>query len=172
MDAILAELSDLFAKLPADIIPNAVHTLCRHDRIFVYAAGRSGLMLKAFAMRLAQMGKTVYVVGETVTPALEQGDLLVLASASGATQSVCRYAQIANTIGADLLVISANADSSLSQIHAADILLPASSKNTAAGSAQIMGSLFEQALLLLCDGIIAAYPCDRAQMRSRHANLE
>lgn len=39
------------------------------DRVFVAGAGRSLLMVKAFAMRLMHIGKPVYAVRETVTPA-------------------------------------------------------------------------------------------------------
>ena len=41
-------------------------------------------------MRLMQMGYISYVVGETITPALKEGDLLIVASASGETNSVCQ----------------------------------------------------------------------------------
>lgn len=172
MNTILSELTGVFHQLPADALQEAAEIVGQHNRIFVYGAGRSGLMLKAFAMRLAQMGKNVYVVGETVTPALEQGDLLFLASASGSTQSTCRYAKIAADLGADLFLISANENSPLSQIHPIQLLLSTSTKNRASGSAQVMGSLFEQSLLLLCDGIIAALPHSGDAMRRRHANLE
>ena len=172
MEIILHELTTLFKNVPAESISGAAEAICSHNRIFVYGAGRSGLMLKAFAMRLAQAGKTAYVVGETVTPALEEGDLLVLASASGSTASVCRFAGIAKEIGADLLIISAKADSALSGIHPVDILLPAPDKEDPSGSRQVMGSLFEQALLLLCDQIISLSPFSKEHMRRHHANLE
>ena len=172
MEIILDELTRLFKNVPENDISKAAATIHAHARIFVYGAGRSGLMLKAFAMRLAQAGKTAYVVGETVTPALEAGDLLVLASASGSTESVCRFARIAKEIGADTLIISAKTDSALSRIRPVDLLLPASDKQNPAGSSQVMGSLFEQALLLMCDKIISVSPYSKNQMQQRHANLE
>ena len=36
-------------------------------------AGRSGLVAKAFAMRLMHLGLEAFVVGETITPALNKG---------------------------------------------------------------------------------------------------
>ena len=52
--------------------------MIRKDRrIFVAGEGRSGFSAKGFAMRLMHLGYTVYVVGETITPALREGDLLV-----------------------------------------------------------------------------------------------
>ena len=47
------------------------------SRIFVAGAGRSGLCIRAAGMRLMQMGKSTYIVGETITPSIQAGDLLV-----------------------------------------------------------------------------------------------
>ena len=73
-------------KLADQINPKEVETLIHEiktaKRIFVMAAGRSGLALKMAAMRFMHLGYTVYVVGETVTPAILEGDLLLVASGS------------------------------------------------------------------------------------------
>lgn len=171
MHSILSELKAVFEALPEASIQNAAQAIQSHNRIFVYAAGRSGLMLKAFAMRLAQMGRSVYVVGETVTPAIEEEDLLIVASASGTTHSTCHYAKCAKEAGANIFVITANTHSPLTEISPANVILPTPSKDSA-GSRQIMGSLFEQALLLFWDAVVAVCPRDTAAMRQRHANLE
>lgn len=169
---IIRELQDVFAQLPQDAEERAVQSILSHRRIFVCAAGRSGLMLKAFAMRLAQLGMTAYVAGETVTPAIGRGDLLFLASASGTTYSVCHNAETARKAGADLFIITATLSSSLTAIHPADVYLPCGSKDNQHSSTQYLGSLFEQALLIFCDGIVQNIPGNREEMRQRHANLE
>ena len=43
-------------------------------------AGRSALALKMVAMRLRHLGLDAYVAGETISPALGEGDLLLVAS--------------------------------------------------------------------------------------------
>jgi len=45
-------------------------------KILVVGAGRSGLVGKAFAMRLMHLGFNIYVMGETITPAFGVGDLV------------------------------------------------------------------------------------------------
>ena len=50
------------------------------QRIYVMGAGRSGLVAKGFAMRLMHLGLQSYVVGETITPALRKGDVIVVFS--------------------------------------------------------------------------------------------
>ena len=86
LNIILQELKQTAESIPADAIRRCADKIAAHERIFVYGAGRSGLMLKALAMRLMQLGKTVYVVGETITPSIQKGDLLIVASASGTKQ--------------------------------------------------------------------------------------
>jgi len=166
-------LLDVFRQLPEDSAERAAGIINAHPRIFVYGAGRSGLMLKAFAMRLAQAGRMVYVVGETVTPAIGENDLLLLASASGNTSSVCRYAKIAKDAGADLLILTASLHSELIGIAGtADVYFRTPTKEDGTNAASLMGTLFEQAVLLFCDQVILCLDEDATEMRKRHTNLE
>ena len=71
---IAEELITALESLQQKDVEKAAQSILSHERVFVGAAGRSGLMLKAFAMRLMQMGKTVYAIGETVTPAVREGE--------------------------------------------------------------------------------------------------
>ncbi|MGL5748259.1 MAG: SIS domain-containing protein, partial [Weissella cibaria] len=72
------------------------------ERIFLAGAGRSGLALKSFAMRLTQLGKQAFVVGETTTPAITASDLLVIASSSGETTQLVQFAATASEVGATI----------------------------------------------------------------------
>ena len=63
------------------------------QRIYVMGAGRSGLVAKGFAMRLMHLGLQSYVVGETITPALRKGDVIVIFSGSGRTKTVADIAE-------------------------------------------------------------------------------
>ena len=174
-ETILNELNALFSALDDGAAARTAEAVSAHPRVFVCGAGRSGLMLRAFAMRLAQMGKTVFVAGETVTPAIGPGDLLVTASASGTTGGVVRNAEIARGAGADLLVLTASPDAPLGRLATCGlVVLPAATKDRAGSSAQVMGSLFEQALLLFCDTVTARLtaPGSAGDLRARHANLE
>lgn len=167
----ISKLKALFEAMEEDGAERLARWVLDHKRVFVYGAGRSGLMLKAFAMRLSQAGLTVYAVGESITPAIGPGDLLVTASASGTTASVVRCAQTAKAEGADVFVITATCDTPLLEVSNASVLLDAPSKNDA-DSPVIMGTLFEQALLCFCDFSVETMRPDAAQMRKRHANLE
>jgi 6-phospho-3-hexuloisomerase len=49
------------------------------------------------AMRFMHLGYTVFIVGETNTPAILEGDLLLVASGSGTTSSVVSSAEKAKS---------------------------------------------------------------------------
>ena len=166
-----APLERVFGELSRDALDQTVRAIESHARVFVYGAGRSGLMIKAFAMRLAQMGRTVFAVGEVVTPAIEGGDLLLLASASGETASVLRCAETARAVGATVYALTASGFSTLLSLSDGAVRLVAPTKDQMSASS-LMGTLFEESVLLFGDAVINALGGDPAQMRARHANLE
>lgn len=172
LNGILQELQQASAAIPEEAVLRCAKKINAHERVFVCGAGRSGLMLKALAMRLMQIGKTVYVVGETITPSIQKGDLLIAASASGTTHSVCHFAQEAQRMQADVLVITAEKESELARISAPDVIIPAPTKHNLAASGQLMGSLFEQMVLLFSDAVTMALAGERETLARNHANLE
>ncbi|MGZ7133455.1 MAG: SIS domain-containing protein, partial [Halobacteriota archaeon] len=97
-------------------------------RLFVMGAGRSGLVVKGFAMRLMHLGFNVYVVGETVTPAVETGDLLIVISGSGETKSINEMSALAKAKGTRLAAVTSNRDSTLGTISDAIVVVKGRTK--------------------------------------------
>lgn len=171
------ELKHASAQVTGRQLDRFMEQIDTHDRIFVYGTGRSGLMLKALAMRLMQMGYCAYVVGETTTPSVEKGDLLIVASASGETQSVCNAADNGKKQGADVIVITGSHESSMSKNHEPLIRIDAATKFAESeASIQPLGSLFEQMLLMVFDALILKMSRknekSNSQMAKRHASIE
>lgn len=168
----LAEQVDLGAA--AAIIPLIQHA----ERVFVVGAGRTGLALQAAAMRLMHLGLTVFVVGETTTPAIRKGDLLLAGSGSGTTSTIVKAAEKAVAAGANVVAISTTTDSPLAALATQVVVLPAAQKQDHGGtiSQQYAGSLFEQSVLLLTDAIFqtlwALDGTPAEELWKRHANLE
>ncbi|CUH94923.1 hypothetical protein P22_0992 [Propionispora sp. 2/2-37] len=172
----LEQTLERVAQKPTEVLTEAI---LQANRIFLAGAGRSGLMARAFAMRLMHMGFTVSVVGETVTPALGRQDLLLLASGSGETGSLVSMANKCKAIQAKLAVITIVPQSTIGRMADVVIEIPASIKENNGGnrtSLQPMGSLFEQTLLLLTDTVILKLmelrKIQADAMFGRHANLE
>lgn len=174
---IINELNQSVKTLSDDDIIDLIQKIQQHKRIFVYGTGRSGLMLKAFAMRLMQLGLNSFVVGETTTPSVQKGDLLILASASGETESVNIMAKSAHNKGIDLAIICASDTSTLAKLQTPNILLQSGTKfNQSPVSQQPLGSLFEQMLLIIFDTVILVMGKEQNEsnndMAQRHASLE
>lgn len=167
----------------ANTNPNEILGLCQElknaKRIFVTGEGRSGLMGKAFAMRLMHSGFTVYVVGETITPNIEFGDLLVAISGSGETQGTSEMAIKARGAGARVAVVTTNINSKLANAADHILLLPAATKYRMNGemeTIQPLGSLFDQSVHLVMDTailcLIELTSGSKDEFGKRHANLE
>jgi len=181
IDAILEEMHRTLDGVSPDGLEHLTEAILQADRLYVAGGGRSGLMARALAMRLMHLGLITYVVGETTTPAIQSGDLLLACSASGETQVTVLVSEVARAAGARVFAVTATPDSPMARQADRTIIIPAPSKRTgprpdAEPSAQYGGSLFEQALLVLLDAVSAEIgrrlgrgPQDLA---SRHANLE
>ncbi len=148
-----------------DIVVSAKH-------VFVYGVGRSGLAARAFAMRLVQLGIDCYFIGETITPVVRDGDAVLIVSNTGATMSAIQVANIARRVGAKVVSVTGVRGSKLS--HASNVVLLLQS-NGGADQARLapLGTLFEDACLILLDGIVAQVMerlrQTEADMRARHA---
>lgn len=174
-------------ELKDDQIREVIDHLLSARKIFVMGAGRSGLVGRAFAMRLMHLGLRVFVVGETITPAVERGDLLVVISGSGETQSVVDLAKVGKHLGAKMVSITSNPKSKAAK-HA-DVLIVLGEKVEADEmdylerqvrgthrSLAPLGTLFEITSMVFLDGIIAALmeitKKRERDLKLRHATLE
>ncbi len=160
------------------------------ERIYVMGAGRSGLVAKAFAMRLMHLGFTAFVVGETITPAMRPNDLLVIFSGSGQTKTIADIARSGKEIGGRIALITANHESRIGRM--ADVIVTMESqrddvRDETAGyevrqmtgehrSFAPLGTLFETAAMVFADGCISRLmeisKIDEEQLKDRHANIE
>ena len=178
---ILQELENTITQVDPAETGAVVDAVLQAKRVFVAAAGRSFLMIRGFAMRLMHMGFEAYVVGETVTPAINSEDLLVIASGSGETGTLQVIAKKAKKIGAKLAVITINPDSSIGREADYVIRIPAVSPKDAkvsGASVQPGANTFEQSVLLVGDAMVIEIigirdiKDENGVLMSRHANLE
>ena len=88
IEAIIQNIHQAEEFLTEDSINEFMEIILSSNNIFVTGAGRSGLAAKAFAMRLMHLGLISYVVGETISPAIYEGDCILAISGSGETNTV------------------------------------------------------------------------------------
>ena len=146
-------------------------------RIFCDGLGRSGLCCKGFAMRLMHLGLTSYYVGETVTPSVRPGDLLLVCSGSGNSEALVSHARKAKANGARLAVVTGKRESTLGMLADVCIVIASPGKDETDGEIILpMGSLFEGASSLFFENMVLALMQKLGEtsgtMFERHANLE
>lgn len=172
---ILRSVDAVLAGGDAADIRRLIGAIDAAPRIFIGGAGRSALAARFFAMRLMHCGYTVFVVGEIVTPSLAAGDLLIVLSGSGATETLLPIARKAAGIGARIALVTSRPQSPLAEIATVRVLLGAD------GSAQSrpglpMGTVFELSALVFLESvvfdIVTAKGLREEDLRARHANLE
>ncbi len=180
LGAVIEELRGTLAKAEESAVSELLERITAANRLFLAGTGRSGFMVRSFAVRLVHLGFTTYVAGETVTPNLEASDLLILGSGSGETASLRGMAEKARKLGAPIALITAYPQSSIGRLADLVVTLPAPTPKAgpaqAVSSIQPMGTLFEQSLLLLLD-LVVLLLMERKNigpesMFARHANLE
>ena len=180
VDAILADVGRTLRQVDADEVEALLAALLAAERVFLAGKGRTGLQMRAFAMRLMHLGLSVHVVDDVTTPAIGAGDLLLIGSSSGRTGSLLRYVETVSASGARLATLTGNLDSPIAAAAHCRVYIPATNfkagGSNSAGTVLVMGSLFEHCLGLVCDLLIirlkAALGVDEARMNARHANLE
>ncbi len=177
---ILEELARNSAHVDDAQLSAAVGEIRQANHIFVAGAGRSGVAIRAFANRLLHLGKSVSMVGEISSPHSHAGDLLIIGSGSGQTESLVALARKAHDAGVRIVLITMDDQSTIAQLAQVTVVLPGVSPKlrtaTAITSVQPMGSAFEQISLLTYDAMILELMDQLEQtsqsMFPRHADLE
>jgi 6-phospho-3-hexuloisomerase len=175
LKVITDKISDILAATD-DSYDKKLIELCEGaKRIFVAGAGRSGLVSRFFAMRLMHAGYEVYVVGEIVTPSIRQGDLFLVLSGSGETETMLAFTKAAKKQGAKIALISTKASSTIGDM--ADVTFQIGKPDLYSKvTAMPMGTTFELSTLLFLESTIAHVIHEKGipeeEMRTRHANLE
>lgn len=173
LDSISAATSAML-NVPSDRIEALLRSLEPAQRVFLYGRGRSGFVARAFAVRLMHLGFQTFVVGETITAPVQKEDVVILVSGSGQTYPVVMTAELGRKMGARVVSVTSNVDSEIARLsHVVIPLVPPQGDH---GSYAPLGTLFETAAWLFCDGIVALLKEQRGEsesaMRERHATLE
>lgn len=173
------EVTSVLKKVEEKEMKQLAQKIHHKSRLFIAGTGRSGLVGKIFAMRLMHSGYNVYVVGETITPAIEKEDLFLVISGSGNTSSLHVYAKKAKDAGADISLVTTNNESSIAEIADNKVIISAATKLEGIKKNQTiqpMGNQFDQSAHLLLDAILVYlnkyFYKDNNKLINRHANLE
>ena len=182
-DNILDELKEWLYSVSDEEVNKLISQIAISRNIVGYGAGRMGLSLKAFIMRLNHLNKRAYYYTDTSIPYVGKEDLYIFVSGSGKTRTVLRLAEIAKEKGCKIASIVGDKDSPLAKLSDTVVAfkscnggLNSEDNSNKISSIQIMSTLNEQGIYLLCDLIAKRY-CDIAtldinELRENHNNVE
>ena len=175
IEAIIDNIHQAEEYLVAEDIDEFLDIIVSANNVFVTGAGRSGLAAKAFAMRLMHLGLSAYVVGETISPAIYEGDCILAISGSGETNTITSAAKISKNRGAKVLALTSFPESTLGKLADALVIVKGRTK-VEADDENYLGTAFELTSLVFLDGMVSELMEKMGQtekdLKSRHAVLE
>jgi len=185
---ILKSIEDIDERQVERFLDELVRIYREKRKILVMGAGRSGLVGKAFAMRLLHLGFNSYVLGDTIVPSVSEGDLVIAISGSGRTRLIVTAAEAAKKVNAVVAAITTYPDSPLGFISDIVVRIPGRTKTSRMDdyfARQILGiheplaplgTLFEDTAMVFLDGVVyglmVRLGVTEEYMRNMHANIE
>ncbi len=191
-DSIIDSVRDAMNAIPSERVDKVLKLLLeahsKGKKVMIIGVGRSGLVGRAFAMRLMHLDFQVHVVGETITPALGSGDILFAISGSGSTTFVVAAAEIAKKVGAKIIAVTSFPNSKLGKLANFSIIIKGRIRAATYRdyfSRQILGdheplaplgTRFEVSAAVFLDSLIVelmeALGKTETEMKARHATIE
>jgi 6-phospho-3-hexuloisomerase len=176
---ILQEIQTVLSKVDNNQAENLINEILQAQKIVVCGAGRVGMAIRGFGMRLGHLGLKAYTLGDSTVPGIGEGDLLIVASGSGETQTIYDLVSIASKNKSRIAAITGNPDSRIGQLADVVVKISAPSKTKAVDnfkSVQPMTTLNEQCLGLFFDAVSLKLMDKMGEshdtMWARHSNLE
>ena len=170
------KLQDILRDVNSGDIDNVNALFFEAHRIFVYGAGRSGHVAKAFAIRLVHLGFQTFVIGETITAPVQKGDMVLIISGSVETIPAVMTAEIAHNIGAKVVSFTGKSKSGIAKYADITLFISANCDDVERKMLAPLGTLFEASVWILLDGLVADLMEGKHEtedtMRKRHATLE
>ena len=188
IEEIVDNVMAVSAEIDEKKVNEMMDILTSSKNVFLLGQGRSGLVARAFAMRLMHLGISVYVVGETITPAIGEEDCLLAISGSGETSYIISTAMIAKKRGAKLVAVTSYEKSTLGTIS--DLIMHIKGRTKVDSeknyikrqmngkhlSLSPLGTLFEVSTLIFLDALIAQLMDKMGKteddLKKRHTVLE
>jgi 6-phospho-3-hexuloisomerase len=179
INLILKEIELVLSQVSQKDSDELINTILTSNKIVVCGAGRVGMAIRGFGMRLGHFGLNAFTIGDSTVPSIGQGDLLIVASGSGETQTIYDLVTIASKNGATIAAVTGNPESRIAKLSNVKVIINAPSKTKAVEgivSMQPMTTLNEQSLGIFFDALVLKM-MDRVNethetMWARHSNLE
>lgn len=122
---LLDEVAGVLSRMPAGVITGIADEIDAARHVVFHSAGRNGLMLRAFVMRLYHLGLDAHMVGDMATPPVGPGDLLLVNASTGDIPSGLAHIEAAVATRAWVCVFTAAPGGAASMLGDRSFVLPA-----------------------------------------------
>lgn len=180
-----ADVEKTCEELSEEEIEQVISLISSASAVFVAGIGHSNLIAQILTMKLNHLGKRAYQVFDIVNPPFGPGDLLVVVSQSGETDTLLALARKAKVLGGTVLTFTSRPSSTLA--HLSDGVFKIGVKHEEVGFRQLVkigdvrhgnlsGALFGFALYVIIYTLVSIL-MDRwgesaESFDARHANLQ
>ena len=179
IEIILHEIKSVLSQIDEKQVEVLMDEILKAEKIVVCGAGRVGMAIRGFGMRLGHLGLQAYTLGDSTVPGIGEGDLLIVASGSGETQTIFDLVSIAKRNKSKIVAVTGNPESRIGLLADSFVKITAPSKTKAVDnfiSVQPMTTLNEQCLGLFFDAVCLKLMERMGEthdtMWARHSNLE
>lgn len=173
-DVIAKEDMEMFLNIDIAELEAITKAIIEAKRIFVAGWGRAGNCVKILSMNCSQMGLKTHIVGDNSTPSIHEGDLLVIGSGKGTTETMVEIAKQCKEHGAKLALITAAKESTIGDM--ADMVVHIPRKEFDPDGVPMARGSYYQVLVMTVD-LIMAYVMQDLGLKGEvigfyHNNLE
>lgn len=181
---ILNEIKQVLDSINEEEVDKLIQAIMHADKVVGYGAGRMGLSLKAFMMRLNHLGIQAHYIDDTYIPPLTQYDLFIVSSGSGETKMVKTFMEeVIKKTGCPTAIITGDAYSSMGKMADYKVIfkpcnggLNSEDSSNKIDSIQLMSTLNEQATYILFDIVVKKLAdelkLDTEKTKRNHFNVE
>jgi 6-phospho-3-hexuloisomerase len=176
---VLGEVAQVLSTIDEREVNKLTTSILQARNIVLVGAGRVGLAVRGFAMRLGHLGLQSHMVGDATVPSIGEGDLFLVASGSGETQTIYDLVVIAKKSNARVALMTGNPASRMGALADIIVKIEAPSKTKSVSnivSLQPMTTLNEQCLGIFFDAVVLRLMEEMKEthdtMWARHSSLE
>ncbi|MFX1518054.1 MAG: 6-phospho-3-hexuloisomerase [Promethearchaeota archaeon] len=154
VEEIISHLEEFLQELKdEEVIDICIEIILNARKIFIYGAGRSGMVGKMCTQRLMHLSLPSYFLSETLTPRFTPNDCLIVISGSGETLTPVSISKGAKEIGGKIIALTANPHSTIGQIADHVILVKGQTKDAKQEALAPFTSLFDITALVVLDSM-------------------
>lgn len=124
----LSEMQQVFDRMDDKDLQPALDAIINAKKVVCYGAGREGLGLKFFVMRLMHLGKDAHWAWDDTAPSVGEGDVVFISCGPGFYSHVVFIAELCKKAGAKIVLVTAVPDSDMGKVADVIVHLPAMHK--------------------------------------------